>query len=118
MLSFFMEVSLPSRFFFDDKDTSFPPAFQIKADRVLVGMGFLPTHLRREICLGVGTSFSASGFIISYPLGTFLSSPARRKTINPHALEAGPYPDHRTDQTMCRREKGRMRLALIPTTSS
>jgi len=35
MLSFFMEVSLPSRFFFDDKDTSFPPAFQIKADRVL-----------------------------------------------------------------------------------
>jgi len=30
-----MEVSLPSRFFFDDKDTSFPPAFQIKADRVL-----------------------------------------------------------------------------------
>src|SRR5450759_3787692 len=36
MLSFFMEVSLPSRFFFDDKDTSFPPAFQIKADRVLV----------------------------------------------------------------------------------
>src|SRR5450755_1997853 len=45
MLSFFMEVSLPSRFFFDDKDTSFPPAFQIKADRVLVG------HLLRSLPL-------------------------------------------------------------------
>src|SRR5450755_1833044 len=51
MLSFFMEVSLPSRFFFDDKDTSFPPAFQIKADRVLAPIWHVP-YLRNPFFTG------------------------------------------------------------------
>src|SRR6266480_2327169 len=42
--------------------------------------------------IGVGTSFQRVRFIISSPRSTFFSSSERRKTINPDALEAGPYP--------------------------
>jgi hypothetical protein len=44
-----------------------------------------PLHYKPQIIhslpitIGVGTSFSASGFIISYPLNTFFSLSERRK---------------------------------------
>ncbi len=50
----------------------------------------------------VTDGLGASGLIISYPLGTFFSSLEGRNMINPDALEAGPYPDRRIDEKMCR----------------
>jgi len=62
----------------------------------------LSLTLFSEEIFGVGTSLGASGLIISYPLGTFFSSLEGRNMINPDALEAGPYPDRRIDEKMCR----------------